>query len=148
MTNAKFVLNLSYGIMHHCTKFGEYRSRNFCVIASQTPKMHIFLINKKGGKFFGDMTEALAPPPPPKKTMKKKLGKNMGRRIQYRLSSDLSHVFAHLHVASSDGLIELCDCTIMPSSHFIRASCVSWPISPVGYSQIWWRRTWIHIDIK
>ena len=97
VTNAKFSLDLSYGMMHHCTKFGENRSRNFCVIASQTSKMHIFLIYKEGGKFFGNMTEASAPPPPPKKkkkTWKKKLGKNIGRRIQYRLSvsSDLPHV--------------------------------------------------------
>ena len=49
------------------------------------------------------MTDALAPPQK-KKTLKN--GKNMGRRIQYRLSSDLPHVLAHLHVASSDGLFE------------------------------------------
>ena len=64
VTNAQFSLDLSYGMMHHCTKFDENRSRNFCVIAYQTPKIHIFLINKEGGKFFGNMTEALAPPPP------------------------------------------------------------------------------------
>ena len=50
VTNAKFSLILSYGMMHHCTKFGENWFRNFCVIASQTPKMRIFLINKEGGK--------------------------------------------------------------------------------------------------
>ena len=45
VTNAKFFLDLSYGLVHHCTKFGENRSRNFCVISSQTPKMHIFFLN-------------------------------------------------------------------------------------------------------
>ena len=33
VTNAKFFLDLSYGMVHHCTKFGENRSHNFCVIA-------------------------------------------------------------------------------------------------------------------
>ena len=94
-------------MMHHCTKFGENRPRNFCVIASQTPKMHIFLINKEGGKNFGNMIEALGPPPPSrKKKTWKKIGKNIGRRIQYRLSFDLPHVLAQIHVASSEGLFE------------------------------------------
>ena len=52
VTNAKFSLFLSYGMMHHCTKYGENWSRNFCVIASQTPIMHIFLMNKEGGENF------------------------------------------------------------------------------------------------
>ena len=93
-------------MMHHCTKFGENRSRNFCVIASQTPKMHIFLINKEGGKKFRQYDRSFSPPPPkPKKKWEKTLA-DIGRRIQYRLSSDLTHVLAHIHVASSEGLFE------------------------------------------
>ena len=58
-------------MMHRCTKFGESRSRYYCVNASQTTKMHILLIKKEGGKFFGNMTETLAHPPTTKKKEKK-----------------------------------------------------------------------------
>ena len=39
-------------MMHHCTKFGENRYNNFCVIAPKTPKMHIFLIEIRKAENF------------------------------------------------------------------------------------------------
>ena len=81
--------------MHHCTKFGENRSRIFlCNCFSNSE--NAYFLDKEGGRIFGNMTEALAHPTQKKerkkKNEKKKNGKNVGRRIQYRLSSDL-HVY-------------------------------------------------------
>ena len=94
-------------MMHHCTKFGENRSRIFCVIASQTPKIHIFLIRKAED------------PPPPKKKKKKKKRKRKPEKKWEKIWADefntdcrpiymtcVPHVLAHLHVASSNGLFE------------------------------------------
>ena len=89
-------------MMHHCAKFGENGSSNVCVIASQTPNMHIFLINKEGGKKFDNMAEALAPPPQQKKPEK--------------------NICSFFVVFFYRGIVLL---------------LFSWPIFPVGHSQIW-----------
>ena len=59
----------------------------FCVIASQTQEMLIFLI-RKAEEFLPNMTEALAhpypPPPPQKKKIRKKEKKTEKKKLEKR----------------------------------------------------------------